>query len=328
MSNDRHPVPTHHPSPITHHSSLWLRPDFAPARPLDTVVFDVDGVLIDVRGSYRRVVREVAAFAVEHLYGLRPSEPLVSDEDVGAFKRAGGFNDDWDLAYALTALSLARLRGRLGAAPLADLVARSGGRGLDWLHDVVGAEDRPDYMTIHRIFDELYWGADLLCERLGLTPQYAPGAPGLLRTERPLLAPGTLDELAARGVAKLGLLTGRVRVEMAMALEILGFHDPATVPFQAIVTAEDGRKPDPATLARIVASLRPRAGLYVGDTADDLALVQRYSATPAAALAPFYAVLVAEGAERAHYQAAGAHAVVQGVADLPALLDALRARTT
>lgn len=327
MTSERLASAAHHASRITHHPSLWLRPDFAPARPLDTVVFDVDGVLIDVRGSYRRVVGEVAAFAVERLYGLRPSEPLVSDEDVGAFKRAGGFNDDWDLAYALTALSLARLRGRLGTASLADLVARSGGRGLDWLHEVVGAEDRPDYATIHRIFDELYWGADLLRERLGLTPQYAPGAPGLLRTERPLLPPGALDELAARGIAKLGLLTGRVRVEMAMALEILGFRDPATVPFRAIVTAEDGRKPDPSTLARIIESLRPRAGLYVGDTADDLALVQRYSATPAAALAPFYAVLVAEGAERAYYQAAGAHAVVGSVADLPALLDALRARS-
>lgn len=310
----------------TQQASLWIRPDVAPRRPLDTVVFDVDGVLIDVRGSYRRLVRDVAAFVVEHLYGLTPSAPLVSDEDVAAFKRAGGFNDDWDLAYALTALSLARLRGRLSAPSLAEMVARSGGRGLAWLHEVVGPEDRPDYATIQRIFDELYWGAELLRERLGREPQYAPDAPGLLRTERPLLPPGTLDELAVRGVTKLGLITGRVRTEMAMALEILGFRDPATMPFRAIVTAEDGRKPDPRTLARVVEALGSCAGLYVGDTADDLALVQRYAATPLAARVPFYAVLVAEGTERAHYQAAGAHAIIGSVADVPALLDALRAR--
>jgi HAD superfamily hydrolase (TIGR01548 family) len=305
-------------------AAIWLRPDLRPAAPIDTIVFDVDGVLIDVRASYRRVVGDVAAFAVERLYGLQPSAPLVVDADVGAFKRAGGFNDDWDLAYALTALSLARLRGHLTAS-LQDLAAQSGGRGLAWLRETVPSEDLPDYGAIQRIFNELYWGAELYRARLGLEPQHAPHAPGLLRSERPLLTPATLEALKARGISKLGLITGRIRVELAMALEILGYADEAVSPFRAIVTAEDGKKPDPKTLEAVVEALGPRAGLYVGDTADDLALVQRYAATPRAAQAPFYAVLVAEDTERAHYQAAGAHAVIASVADLPALLDQLRA---
>ncbi len=95
---------------------FWLRPDLDRAALgavdwLDTALFDIDGVLIDTSGSYRRSVIEATEYLVRVHAGLTGGpESLVTPEDVVAFKLAGGFNSDWDLTPALAGLWTARLR--------------------------------------------------------------------------------------------------------------------------------------------------------------------------------------------------------------------------
>jgi len=54
------------------------------------LIFDMDGVLVDVTESYR----ETIAATVEHYTGARPSH-----EQIQQFKNQGGFNDDWRLSH-------------------------------------------------------------------------------------------------------------------------------------------------------------------------------------------------------------------------------------
>jgi phosphoglycolate phosphatase-like HAD superfamily hydrolase len=49
------------------------------------LVFDIDGVLIDVRPSFYRIIRELSG---------------ATYDDIRKFKNNGGFNDDWELARA------------------------------------------------------------------------------------------------------------------------------------------------------------------------------------------------------------------------------------
>lgn len=56
------------------------------------VVFDLDGVLVDVSASYRVAIRETVA-------ALGGGE--VTPEAVQALKNAGGYNNDWDLSQEL-----------------------------------------------------------------------------------------------------------------------------------------------------------------------------------------------------------------------------------
>ncbi|MEE8209463.1 MAG: hypothetical protein V3R38_01795, partial [bacterium] len=64
---------------------------------IDALIFDMDGVLMDVSGSYREVIRRVPQVFLEQVCRLAPMEgELVSPEEVDAFKRAGGFNNDWE----------------------------------------------------------------------------------------------------------------------------------------------------------------------------------------------------------------------------------------
>ncbi len=59
---------------------------------LNAVFFDMDGVLVDVSRSYRRVIEETAM----HFAGRR-----VLPGTAQRYKDAGGFNDDWKLTQAI-----------------------------------------------------------------------------------------------------------------------------------------------------------------------------------------------------------------------------------
>jgi HAD superfamily phosphatase len=57
------------------------------------LIFDMDGVLVDVSGSFRRAVIETTA---------ELSGRAVTPAEVQAYKDRGGYNNDWVLTHALT----------------------------------------------------------------------------------------------------------------------------------------------------------------------------------------------------------------------------------
>ncbi len=69
---------------------------------LDALIFDIDGVLIDVSESYRSAIRQTVQIYFEQIIGLAPCKgKVVSRKDVAAFKLAGGFNNDWELTTGI-----------------------------------------------------------------------------------------------------------------------------------------------------------------------------------------------------------------------------------
>ncbi len=75
----------------------------------NAVIFDCDGVLIDIRESYNRANSQVVAFMMKELTGSSFAENLVSRETIYLFKKSGGFNNDWDLTFVLLAIILCKL---------------------------------------------------------------------------------------------------------------------------------------------------------------------------------------------------------------------------
>src|SRR5580693_5594315 len=58
------------------------------------IVFDMDGVLVDVTESYR----ETIVRTVEHFTGVAVTRAQIQD-----YKNQGGFNDDWKLSHHILA---------------------------------------------------------------------------------------------------------------------------------------------------------------------------------------------------------------------------------
>ncbi len=73
------------------------------SKPIDAIIFDIDGVLVDVSQSYRvAIIQTVDIFFAQGL-GLRYEEDpisLLDAADIDSLKLAGGFNNDWDLTTA------------------------------------------------------------------------------------------------------------------------------------------------------------------------------------------------------------------------------------
>ena len=76
---------------------------------VDAVVFDCDGVLIDVRESYDLAVRETSQRIIKALTGIILPDGLLDGDTLFAFRRTGGFNNDWTLTYAIVMHVLSRL---------------------------------------------------------------------------------------------------------------------------------------------------------------------------------------------------------------------------
>ena len=71
-----------------------------PALP-DVIVFDMDGVLVEVTDSYRETIRAT----VRHFTGEEVSQRLIQE-----FKNQGGWNNDWDLVSALIQIAASMSR--------------------------------------------------------------------------------------------------------------------------------------------------------------------------------------------------------------------------
>jgi HAD superfamily phosphatase len=233
------------------------------------VIFDVDGVLLDARASYHAVAEEAASRAVIEVLG-RCKAPFDRGREVAAFKAAGGFNDDWEMARGITLLL--HLRETSKAPPLSQYLAQAGGRGIEGLAAAwpeVAA--RYPQARLAALCGALYGGRSHCRELFGFdADEVLPDAParGFWEREEKLVDPELL-----RGVAErfpVALYTGRNPGEAALALVRCELHVPRELCWVA-----DGRprKPDPSGLVFLCEKLLEEGfeALFVGDTADDQA---------------------------------------------------------
>ena len=255
---------------------------------IDTLVFDIDGVLIDVRDSFRKAVCQTVQFYFKKILGFQGSQNLINPEEVEYFKMAGGFNNDWDLTSAVVLFYLMKARENNlkevdelrsikpdiktfttkmlfpggGLAKVIDLIEKDG-QVKEWILSLW------DKGLITKIFQEIYAGVEHCYSIYGFHPSLIKKN-GLIKQERIILDKNKKNFLQN---FSLGILTGRNEREARVALQRLGWDD--IISKEQIVTADDGvGKPHPQGLKKIAESLKTKLGVYVGDTWDDLITVK------------------------------------------------------
>ncbi len=83
---------------------------------MDVLIFDMDGVLIEVSRSYRKTIQRTVQIYFETCLGVARSRGAwITNEEISLFKSVGGFNNDWDLTsglllYLLSLSDIAPLR--------------------------------------------------------------------------------------------------------------------------------------------------------------------------------------------------------------------------
>jgi len=270
---------------------------------MNLLVFDMDGVLVDVSGSYREATRQAAYTFLKDCRGgeLLP-QPLFSLEELAAVKQSGGLNNDWDMTHRIISLLLVMAdcgdsgaggaaraeREQWDVAPLARYLVSSqrplsaimeSGR-LSKAADKYYAGDVGSGNVIKQIFQEIYLGQELFQETYGFEPQYCTQG-GLILKEKLFTSRALLQKLAAGN--RLAIATGRPRSEALYPLKKHGLDMFSTVVSLDECEAEEKRilektgcqvslgKPSPFMLDSI-ASLYPDAEklYYFGDVGDDM----------------------------------------------------------
>ncbi len=173
-----------------------------------SIIFDIDGVLVDVSQSYRQAIQKT----VESFTGFLPSP-----EDIQKYKERGGLNNDWDLSEAIII-------------------------------------DRGKMISKQKIIDkfqEYYLGVNW---------------DGFITNEKLLLSKTTLQNL--RKTYKLGILTGRPRIEAEFILKYFKIFDLFSV---IIAMEETGNKPKPNPFGLNLALKKLETpSCYFGDSIDDM----------------------------------------------------------
>lgn len=270
---------------------LHTTPTAEEARPqIDAVIFDMDGVLLDITRSIRVVNCLAVPFYLRTVLGWPAPDTLITSADIELFKHAGGFNDDWDLTYAIVLHYLIRGQENPDASPetlnviqpnlnrYAARIKERGG-GLRAAEEIVferlTRDDRLRIEThyrkqvIRQCFEELLAGEH--CQRLyGYPPELYHGR-GFINDDGVLL-----DLSKVPTDRKLGVQTGRTYEEARLGMEFTKLD--ALIDEQYVVTKRDGfHKPNPSGLALLQKRLDFQTAIYIGDTLDDLRTVRNFN---------------------------------------------------
>jgi phosphoglycolate phosphatase-like HAD superfamily hydrolase len=214
------------------------------------IVFDMDGVLIDVSGSYRETVRQTAGL----FFKMAPSaeklpEPLFPLKDLAAVKQSGGLNNDWDLSCRVISLlfnviekppiyegkdpwdryretirrcHVATLAEYLNSAPMPlSALLHKAGKTRNAFIEGLYSGDVGSGNIIKQIFQEVYLGKELFEATYGLAPQFYLDE-GYNHREQLLIDTQMLAELAENHIAAIA--TGRPRAEAHYPLDHFGIR--------------------------------------------------------------------------------------------------------
>jgi phosphoglycolate phosphatase-like HAD superfamily hydrolase len=255
------------------------------------IIFDIDGTLIDTRESYNKSIKKTVQFLVKYIDLSKENlGKIVSDEVIFKFRKSGMFNNDIDTSYALV---LSILCGPLKKSDLLffieNIAQNASSKGIKSVENYL-----KDYSESHlkqikkllrypgdvntsiiaRIFDEYFYGPQLFKKQHGTNSKYYSGRP-LIENDILLVTNSTLKKISNMFDLRTGIVSGRSRIAAEYSLKsILKFFD-----MKGSVYLEDEKremgKPNPSALIRSVKSFGVSNAFYVGDSAEDLFMVQR-----------------------------------------------------
>jgi phosphoglycolate phosphatase-like HAD superfamily hydrolase len=253
----------------------------------DCALFDVDGVLVDVRKSYNSAIKKATEFMLGRLAG-KPMRGLVTDRIILKFRQSGGFNNDADTTYAIALATLSNPSKNLTQArkfllTVAENADETGIAAVEKFLAPYGIEKWKGELSypapvsesiLARVFDEFFYGPTLFKRQNGLEPKYWKGK-ALINNDVQVVTAMTLRWLHKIFGGKLAMVTGRSRIAADYSLKKLARY----FDLDASVFLEDEKreyaKPNPYAVKRAMESMDAKSAAYSGDSAEDLLMARR-----------------------------------------------------
>jgi phosphoglycolate phosphatase-like HAD superfamily hydrolase len=266
---------------------------------IDYIIFDIDGVLIDVKKSYNEAIKNTVQFVVGNLI-KKDLKDLITDQIILKFRQTGGFNNDTDTSYAiiLALLSYQDLQNANLEKFLIDVAEHADETGIDsvekYIKKLTSNKTFPNYLKnidkildylnypgkvgdsiVSTVFDEFFYGQELFLKRYKIKSKYYFGKP-LIENDRIVITDNTIRKLIERFNSKIAMVSGRSKIAAAFALDNKFYllNDKNSI----FLEDEDRKfaKPNPYGLKKVINKINTRNDiLYCGDSVEDLIMARR-----------------------------------------------------
>ena len=254
----------------------------------DCALFDIDGVLVDIRKSYNAAVKRTVEYMLKSITD-RSFRGLVTNQIILKFRQSGGFNNDTDTTYAITLAILSRLpknvvQGRKFLMQVAENADESGylsvekflaGYGIEKWKKLLAYPAPVKESMLARVFDEFFYGPELFRKQNHLEPKYWAGGRPLIENDRLAVSAKTMKKLHKMIGGNLATVSGRSRLAAEFSLKpVMKYFN-----LDACVFLEDEKreyaKPNPYAIKRAMEVMGARTAVYAGDSAEDLLMARR-----------------------------------------------------
>jgi len=255
----------------------------------DSIIFDCDGVLIDVTESYDVTINKTISYVLKEIADITVDTPLTN-EILLKFKSTGGFNDEIDITYAgILCFIAAKKLNKNPTELILDVLNNADDTGIAYIEDFlnkidVGIADiksRLGYPStdkndlIHATFDQLFFGPELYSKIFQKKSKFSEK--GLIENDKVIVNSELIEALKKKFNDKIAIVTGRGFSAISSSLkEILNQFNVENSVFLED-ELRDLAKPNPQSLIRAMKGLDSKNCLYVGDSMEDIILTQKTS---------------------------------------------------
>ncbi len=304
---------------------------------LDSIIFDCDGVLIDVSNSYDLAIKKTVDFITSKFASIKLQ---VTTEMIDSFKKTGGFNDEVDVTYALILVAVASQKTGKSFPELVFKVAKNADstgivsveKYLDLLKvDLSEIKKRLVYPAkkfespLSSIFDEIFYGTILYTKLYKKSPQFFDGI-GLIENDVVLVTKELLQELHRRFDKNIAIVTGRGAVSAGHSLGKL--IDEFNLKNSRFLEDEprEMAKPNPKSLISSINGMRASCSMFVGDSMEDYIMERKADESGNLTLfCGIYGTSQDPQAKRNFFEQKGADLVLESIVMLPKALNLVRA---
>jgi phosphoglycolate phosphatase-like HAD superfamily hydrolase len=253
----------------------------------DAIIFDCDGVLVDIRNSYDNAINKTISAIMKELFDDEVGDTVTSKIHFG-LKAAGGFNDEVAVVYAIIMTLVASKKSNIEFEKLiTNVIYNADESGINSIDnyfinqniDLKEIKSKLDYENsrkvsyIHRIFNQLFYGS-ILYEKIFNEKSQLTEKP-LIDLDNIILDDNLMAKLKNRFGTKIATVTGRGN--FAFSYSMKNFLD--NFDMKNSVFLEDHllnmAKPNPKSLIESISGINSKCSLYIGDSMEDLMMVEK-----------------------------------------------------
>ena len=253
----------------------------------DSIIFDCDGVLVDIRNSYDHAINKTISAIMKELFNDDIGDVVTSKVHFD-LKSVGGFNDEVAVVYAIVMTLVASKKSEIKFEKLiVDVINNANESGINSVDnyfkdqniDLIEIKSKLDYENsrkisyIHRIFNQLFYGPKLYEEIFNEKSQFSENP--LIDLDSIVLDDNLMSKLKTRFDSKIATVTGRGKFAFSYSMKnFLEDFDMGNSVF-----LEDRplnlAKPNPESLIESISKIDSKCSLYIGDSMEDLMMVQK-----------------------------------------------------